>query len=141
MLLLAACGTRPVQQPAPQADAEMPWLAVWQADAGRYNAAVRQLTLQSDDAMRNHNYDKAGTLLERALRIDNRVASLWSRLGWVALQNGQYSRAQNLLQRSNSLSGDESLHKVNWQFYLNASEAAGDAAGVARARKKLAVFN
>ena len=138
VLLLTACaGVTLTPQPV---DA-MPWQSVWQADTGRHNKAVQQLIRQADDAIRNQNYGKAASLLERVLRIDNRVASAWSRLGWLAMQQQQPRRAQNLLMRSNSLSRSRQLQKLNWRLYHNASEAAGDSAGVARAEQKLAAFD
>ncbi len=141
LALLFACSTRPPSSLTPAEEGELPWQAVWQADSGRYNAATAQLIRQADNAIRNRNTDKAGSLLERALRIDNRIAGIWSRLGWLAMQNHQYRRAQNLLQRSNSLGPPRAMRRLNWQFYLRASEAAGDAAGVARARQKLTAFD
>ena len=139
VLLLSACAG-----PAPQPDSPegaTSWQLVWQADTGRYNRAVQQLIRQADDAIGNRNFDKAVTLLERVLRIDNRTASVWSRLGWLALQRQQAGRAQNLLMRSNSLNPPPALEKLNWQLYREASTAAGDEAGVARASQKLAAFD
>ena len=138
-LLLGAC-TGLAPQPA-DSDGVASWRSVWQADTGRYNRAVQQLIRQADDAIGNRNFDKSVTLLERVLRIDNRTASVWSRLGWLALQRQQAGRAQNLLMRSNSLNPPPALEKLNWQLYREASQAAGDEAGVARARQKLAAFD
>ena len=139
VLLLTACaGLTPAPQ---QTETGLPWQAVWQSDTGRHNRAVQQLIRQADDAIRNANYDKAASLLERVLRIDNRVASVWSRLGWLAMQQQQARRAQNLLMRSNSLSRNNALRKLNWRLYRRASEAIDDRAGVARAEQKLAAFD
>lgn len=139
VLLLAACAglVPPDRETGTAADRQ----AIWQADTGRYNSAVQQLIRQADHAMRNHNLDKAASLLERVLRIDNRVASVWSRLGWLAMQKQQARRAQNLLMRSNSLSSSRQLRRLNWQLYRMASEIAGDPAGIERADRQLESFD
>lgn len=143
VILLGISACAGIQQPQQDTPAELqtPWAGVWQNDLQQYNQAIQKLVAQADKYIADFSYDKAEVVLERALRINNRVASVWSRLGWLALQQSQYQRAQHLITRSNSHTSQPQLLRLNWGFYRDASEYQNDAAGVQRARQQLQQLN
>lgn len=112
----------------------------WETDLDRHNDAVRQLVALSDRHIADGQFEQASSVLERSLRIDNRVAVVWSRLAWLAMEAEQYRRAQNLLIRSNSLTTDAALLRLNWELYRDASDYANDHAGVDKALRKLDAY-
>ena len=139
-LFLSSCvRTQPQQETS--AIEQQPWNQVWQTGLAQVNEAVKQLVQKSDQAIENRQYDKAATTLERVLRIDNRVATVWSRLAWLAIAQQQYKRAQNLIIRSNSLSVNNKLLQFNWRMYRDASDYRNDTAGVHRATQQLKTLN
>lgn len=72
--------------------------------------------------------------LERALRIEPRDALLWHHLASVRLAQGEYSQAEQVAMKSNSLAtGAHNLQVKNWRLIAQAREQLGDTAGASQA--------
>ncbi len=96
-IFLAPCASKP--QP------ETPMMGISsEQDTGR---ATSSLLAKVDRQEEVQNWERAAALLERALRIEPRNATLWHRLAQVRLQQGQYHLAASLAQKSNALAGDD----------------------------------
>jgi tetratricopeptide (TPR) repeat protein len=103
-----------------------------------YPAAVISLAQQSDALIAKYDYAQASDKLERALRIAPDYAPGWSRLGWIALQNGDLAKARQLADRSNSYaSGQVALKLLNWKIIRDASLQMKDDANVQRANRNI----
>ena len=96
-IFLAACASSP-QPEIPMMDIKS------EQDTGR---ATSSLLAKVDIQEEAQNWERAASLLERALRIEPRNARLWHRLAQVRLQQGQYHLAASLAQKSNALAGDD----------------------------------
>lgn len=69
--------------------------------------ATDSLLAQADTQEQEKQWERAAAFLERALRIEPRNGFLWHRLARVRMYQGQYSLAENLIQKSNALAGDD----------------------------------
>lgn len=140
-LLLAGCATTggepnraPVYQsggapvaPAPEQNAPAP-------AASPAVVALLQDSQRQNDAGQPA---RAAALLERALRIEPRNATLWQRLADVRLRQGRAAQAESLALKSNSLAGtDTPLQARNWQIIAQARRNQGNAAGARRAQQR-----
>ncbi|MCK4587211.1 MAG: tetratricopeptide repeat protein [Gammaproteobacteria bacterium] len=96
-VFLAACAGSP-QPEIPMMDIKS------EQDTGR---ATSSLLAKVDIEEEVQNWERAASLLERALRIEPRNAQLWHRLAQVRLQQGQYYLAASLAQKSSALAGDD----------------------------------
>ena len=96
-VFLAACAGSP-QPEIPMMDIKS------EQDTGR---ATSSLLAKVDIEEEVQNWERAASLLERALRIEPRNAQLWHRLAQVRLQQGQYHLAASLAQKSSALAGDD----------------------------------
>lgn len=131
-MLLTSCTTikqEPLDFPVVHETNE---LAAWRLSSSEQrlassNRAVAQLLQQADDLMAESNFKMSADKLERLVRIEPRFAQAWSRLAWMALEDGDAKRSQQLAQRSNSYSRDnDNLKLLNWQFILKAGELLND---------------
>ncbi len=103
------------------------------------NSAVVSLLEQAQTATRGGDYDRAGTALERALRIEPRNPLLWQELARVRIDQQQFVQAENLAKKSNSLSrGDRELRRRNWQIISLARRLNGDDQGAKDAQQRAA---
>jgi len=100
-------------------------------------AAVVALLDNADVQVRAGDLGAAAATLERALRIEPRNASLWSRLAALRLRQGRYGMAADLAAKSNSLAGsNRALKRDNWRLIARARRAAGDADGARAAQQR-----
>jgi len=75
------------------------------------------------------------------LRIKSAYAPAWSRLSWLALEEGSPKRAIQMAKRSNSFAyGNIDLQSLNWTFIRDASQILGDEENYQRATRKLESF-
>ena len=137
-LLLAGCATAPGPESAPvePAPAAPPAQApAAQAPAPQENVAVAGLMESARTDAAAGRLPNAAASLERALRIEPRNPRLWQALARVRLQQGDYSQAESLAQRSNTWGGaDNSLRAENWRLIAQARQARGDAEGARKAQ-------
>ncbi|MEA3276110.1 MAG: tetratricopeptide repeat protein, partial [Pseudomonadota bacterium] len=99
--------------------------------------AADGLAKQAEQQRQMGDYVGAAATLERALRIQPQEAYLWNRLAHVRMEQGLYSQAGNLAERSNVLARDQaSLKQDNWSMIAVSRRTAGDAAGAAEAEEK-----
>ncbi len=102
------------------------------------NTAVLALLDQSDIHSQAGENDAAGASLERALRIEPRNPTLWSKLAAVRLQQGQGYQAEQLALKSNTLSiNNPGLRIENWHIIADARKSRSDSDGVIAAQKKI----
>lgn len=108
--------------------------------ARRPNAAVQALLKDADAHERSGRYTLAVAAVERALRLAPRDARLWSRLAGIRAAQRQWSQAEQLAGKSNSLagSGEKRLMAANWRLIAQARERLGDARGALQARNRAA---
>ena len=100
--------------------------------------AVVALLDDSDRKLRSGQPEAAAAALERALRISPGNALLWHRLAAIRLEQGRWSQAEALAQKSLALGGNEPrLQADNWTLIARARRELGDAAG-ARAAENAA---
>lgn len=131
-MLLSSCTAikqEPLDSPIVQETNE---LAAWRLSSSEQrlassNRAIAQLLQQADDLMTEANFEMSADKLERLVRIEPTFAQAWSRLAWMALEDGDAERSQQLAQRSNSYSRDnDNLKLLNWRFILKAGELLND---------------
>jgi Tfp pilus assembly protein PilF len=102
------------------------------------NRAVMELLKQADELIANNQMEQASDKLERLLRIEPTYAQAWSRLAWIALENNQPKRTQQMSQRSNSYaSGNKRLKALNWSFIRESGQRTGDEAVIVNAEKMI----
>lgn len=117
----------PAEAPEPDRDAD--------SEAGM--AAVQRLLADARAASDNGDNDRAGALLERALRIRPDSAVLWHNLAIVRYREAAYEQAADLAGRSLSHAGDNrELKARNWQVIAASRQMLGDEDGAARARER-----
>ena len=101
------------------------------------NTAVDSLLQQAQQATRQGDHTAAAGLVERALRITPRNATLWHRLAQIRLAQGQYEQAESTALRSNAIApSDKVLQAENWSVIERARRSRGDAAGAREASQK-----
>jgi predicted Zn-dependent protease len=137
---LAGCATAPGPEPAPApqpAPVEQPPPAVVeQAPAPKENVAIAGLMESARADVAAGRFPNAAASLERALRIEPRNPRLWQELARVRLQQGDFTQAENLAQRSNTWGGtDNRLRADNWRLIAQARQARGDADGARKAQE------
>lgn len=99
---------------------------------------VRSLLSQARDQRRLGNWDGAAMLLERALRIEPRNASVWSRLADVRFDQQSWRKAIQLAAKSNTLVGNNiDLKRRNWVLMANSYQEIGDSAASEKYLNKL----
>ncbi|MEJ2200266.1 MAG: tetratricopeptide repeat protein [Desulfuromonadaceae bacterium] len=118
LFLLAGCVLRPAVAPHPASE----------------NSAVLSLLQQAQRQSAAGQLADAGATLERGLRIEPRNPFLWQHLARVRLEQGDYSQAENLAAKSNSLAGsDRQLRAENWRLIGQSRSARGDTSGAEQA--------
>lgn len=142
LLLLAGCASVVIPPPettAPsgiQQPGEAAVIAPVPKTAMSNNRAVIALLDQAQTDNESGRREAAGSLLERALRIEPRNPWLWLELAQLRLAQGQYAQAITLAGKSNSFAGRDSLvQAANWQVIGQARVALGDTAGAELAFK------
>lgn len=138
VLVLAGCavvepppreGSDDVPAEAPERDKDT------DGEAGM--AAVQRLLDDAREASDNGDNDRAGALLERALRIRPDSAVLWHNLAIVRYRETAYEQAADLAGRSLSHAGDNrELKSRNWEVIAASRQMLGDEDGAARARQR-----
>lgn len=162
-LLLAGCYTAPQRPAADQQPPPLPDLGVAQPaqeetappvrDEGvqisayepasqvpltpLHSSAVQSLLRSAEEQERERDLVGAVGTLERALRIEPRNAHLWHRLADLRFQQGRYTQAAGLAEKSLALAGGDSvLKRDNWRLIADSRRAAGDDAGAREAERK-----
>jgi hypothetical protein len=125
-------------RPAPEQDRSAPARDGGIPDAGAASGGPAVVALL-DDAGRqaqSGSLDGAAAALERAVRIEPRNASIWSRLAEVRLRQNLAVQAENLAKKSNALAGrDYGLQGRNWRIIAEARRMSGDVAGAQAAQQ------
>lgn len=107
-------------------------------EPGRASPVVSRLMASASQQQQRGEWDGAASSLERALRIEPRNASLWSKLAEVKFEQRDWSAAIQLAAKSNTLSGsNEQLRRRNWYLMANAHEALGNTDAASKFREKL----
>jgi Tfp pilus assembly protein PilF len=124
-LMLVACASGPGSTPSDGyfADVDL------HEDVGR---AVNSLLAKAGKYEYQAQWERAASLLERALRIEPRNARLWHRLAKIRLQQGRYIMAQSLAQKSMALAKKDATLKRHNAELIDAARALSaqtDAAG------------
>jgi predicted Zn-dependent protease len=92
---------------------------------------------QAETYHRSGDIDNEAATIERALRIDPKNASLWSRLAAVRLEQGRPGQAEQLALKSNALAGEDTvLQARNWRLVARARWSVNDGSGARAAEKK-----
>ena len=118
LLILAGCAVAPEQpakEPAPEpAPPPVSVPAPPPGSSRQENIAVAGLMESARADAAAGKLATAAASLERALRIEPRVARLWHELGQVRLRQRDYAQAESLAARSNTLAGsDADLRAAN----------------------------
>lgn len=88
-----------------------------------------------------NNWDAAANALERALRIEPRNATLWSRLAEIRYDQKEWKKAIQLAAKSNTLAkSNENLRRQNWILMASAHEANGNSEKARKYRDKLKTY-
>ena len=139
--LLISCvspGKLPSEEPDFESQSKFP---AWRLDSGSENVAINVLLSEVDTLIEANAVDAAEDKLERVLRIKSAYAPAWSRLSWLALEEGLPKRAIQMAKRSNSFAyGNIDLQTLNWSFIRDASQILGDEVNYQRATQKLESF-
>lgn len=138
VLVLAGCAVvePPSREDSDDAPAEVPERGEGR-DEGPGVDAVRRLLADARDASDNGDHDRAGALLERALRIRPDSAVLWHNLAIVRYREAAYEQAADLAERSLGHAGDNrELQRRNWEVIAASRRMLGDEDGAVRARQR-----
>ncbi len=96
-------------------------------------ALLEQAETQANDG----DLSTSVATLERALRIEPRDPLLWYHLASVRLAQGEYSQAEQIAMKSNSLAaGARKLQVRNWRLIAQARKRLGDTAGAGQAERR-----
>lgn len=96
--------------------------------------AVLALVREAEASRSGGQFDNAAAILERAIRIQPRNATLWRQLASVRLQQHQPGLAEDLAKKSNVLAqGNRALIQKNWAIIAEARRQKGDTQGAAEA--------
>lgn len=96
--------------------------------------AVMSLVNSADQAMKQHQTDRAGSLIERALNLAPRNPFLYQKLAAIRLTQKQPAQAVQLARKSNSLAGNNPFIKqTNWQLIAQADKNRGHKSAVRQA--------
>ncbi|RFF29101.1 tetratricopeptide repeat protein [Wenzhouxiangella sediminis] len=145
VLLLAACAPwQPTlddpeiaeQVRAPEGGGEPRGLQVYPLR----NPAVRELEKAAEAARSEGDFDRAESLLERALRIEDRDPELLQRMAELQLSRGRWEQAESYAMRSWELGpqvGD--ICRRNWRTMALARERDGDVIKAAQARERVEI--
>jgi len=99
---------------------------------------VKSLLADARRQRQTQNWDGAAGSLERALRIEPRNATLWSRLAEVRYDQRAWKKAIQLAAKSNTLiKTNENLRRQNWVLMASAYDASGDSEKAQKYRDKL----
>ena len=124
-LLIAGCATDP---------AEPPRAGDWPWDSKTKAVSTLMASAQSDASA--GRLASAAASMERAIRLEPRNPRLWNELAKLRLMQKEFSQAEHVALRSNSLArGDSTLRTANWNIIAQAREARGDAEGARSARE------
>lgn len=138
VLVLAGCAVvePPSREDSDDAPAEVPERGE-DRDEGPGVDAVRRLLDDAREASDNGDHDRAGALLERALRIRPDSAVLWHNLAIVRYREAAYEQAADLAERSLGHAGDNrELQRRNWEVIAASRQMVGDEDGAVRARQR-----
>ncbi|MCK5002259.1 MAG: hypothetical protein KAS57_04505 [Gammaproteobacteria bacterium] len=128
ILLLASCSVIDDKPADSKSILETRAMNAWRLSSSEQriiasNRAVGMLLKQADDLMAEADFARSSDKLERLVRIEPRFAQAWSRLAWIALENGEAQRSHQLAQRSNSYSHDnDKLKLLNWRLIHQSGE-------------------
>lgn len=140
VVLLAGCAV--LEEPSEEAGAPGPEPreeATPAPDDEPGTAAVERLMIEARDASDDGDHERAGALLERALRIAPDSAVLWHNLAIVRYREEAYDQAEQLAQRSLShADGNAELQRRNWEIIAVSRHMNGDADGAEAARSRAA---
>jgi len=107
-----------------------------QADADSASLpAVESLLDSAQIARASGRHDDAAADLERALRLQPENAYLWHELAAVRREQGEWTQAISLAQRSNGFA-EKDLQKANWRLIAQCRRAMGDEAGALEAEER-----
>ena len=139
--LLISCvspGKQPFEEPGFESLSKFP---EWRLVNSSEHEAINVLLSEVDMLIEAKSLDAAEDKLERVLRIKSAYAPAWSRLSWLALEEGSPKRAIQMAKRSNSFAyGNIDLQSLNWSFIRDASQILGDEENYQRATRKLESF-
>jgi len=140
-VLLVSCvspGKQPSEEPDFESQSKFP---AWRLVNSSEHEAINALLSEVDMLIEVKALDAAEDKLERVLRIKSAYAPAWSRLSWLALEEGSPKRAIQMAKRSNSFAyGNIDLQSLNWSFIRDASQTLGDEENYQRATRKLESF-
>lgn len=107
------------------------------APAPAWDAAVHDLMAEAQQASDEGDHERAGALLERALRIAPENAVLWHNLAVVRYREDAFDQAESMAQRSVSYAGDNvELQRRNWEIIAVSRHLRGDEDGADEARRR-----
>ena len=104
------------------------------------NPAVRELEQAAEVARSEGDFERAESLLERALRIEDRDPELLQRMAELQLSRGDWGQAENYAMRSWELGpqvGD--ICRRNWRTVALARERRGAVTEAAQARERVEI--
>jgi len=98
---------------------------------------VKSLLADTRVELQAENWENAAGLLERALRIEPRNATLWSRLASVRFEQQAWKQAIQLAAKSNTLAeSNNNLRRQNWVLMASAYEYSGEPDKALKYREK-----
>lgn len=100
--------------------------------------AVMSLLGHADSQVRSGQLTRAVAILQRALNIEPRNPFVYQRLAAVRLAQNQFSQAEALAHKSNSLAvGNPFIQADNWLLIAHARRMRGDQTGQRKAMAKV----
>ena len=101
------------------------------------NSAALLLLAQSDDLRTDGKHPQAISLVERAIRLEQRNGLLWVQLGRLNFEHGEFTRAEQYARRGIALAGaTPAAKKDGWLLLADISDARGDVEGAEQIRSR-----
>ncbi len=103
--------------------------------------AVSVLASSATQNSQSGNYDTAATIIERAIRIEPRNATLYYKLALLKLKSSKPREAEDLAKKAALLAANDTvIKKHSWLLIAKSREVQGNVEGAKDARKKASGF-
>jgi len=113
-----------------------------QAVADDSTNAIQSLLSEARQAFEKKEYERAASVLERAIRIDQYNAVLWHNLAGISLKQEKWAKAASLAAKSNTFAHHKRyLRARNWVVIANACQGMNDTKCIIEAKRRAQVLS
>jgi len=104
--------------------------------------AIQSLLSEARQAFEKQEYERAASVLERAIRINQYNAVLWHNLAGISLKQKKWAKAASLAAKSNTFAHhNRYLRARNWVVIANACKGMNDTKCIVEAKRRSQVLS